>query len=69
MGLLCLMSVLVVGIGAVRSRLVPTWVGVLLIAAPFPIFFAGSGVVIALSGIPLAVGMYQIARAAARATS
>src|SRR5262249_35183850 len=40
---LALLALVVMGIGAIRSRLVPTWVGVLLCVSLFPVFLAPEG--------------------------
>ncbi len=62
-------GVAVMGIGAIRSRLVPTWVGILLIVALVPVFLAPEGPVALLTGLPLVVGLAGIARAALKVES
>jgi hypothetical protein len=63
---LALLSIIVMGVGAIRSKLVPTWVGVLLCVALVPVFMAPEGPVGLLGGLPLMVGLGALARAAVR---
>ena len=60
-----LLAMVVMGIGAIRSRLVPTWAGVVLCVSLFPLFMAPEGPVGLLAGLPLMVGLAALARSAA----
>ncbi len=57
------------GVGAIRSRLVPTWAGVLLCVALVPVLMAPEGPVGLLGGLPLMIGLGVLARSAAKVAS
>jgi hypothetical protein len=61
-----LLSVIAMGIGAIRSRLVPTWVGALLCVALLPVFLAPEGPAGLLGGLPLMIGLAALACSAVR---
>ena len=63
---LALLAIVVMGIGAIRSPRVPTWVGVLLCVALVPVFMAPEGPVGLLGGLPLMIGLAALARSAAK---
>jgi len=64
---LALLSIIVMGVGAIRSRLVPTWAGVLLCVSLVPVFMAPEGPAGLLGGLPLMVGLAALARSTAEA--
>lgn len=61
-----LVAIILMGIGAIRSRLVPTWVGALLCVALVPVFMAPEGPVGLLGGLPLMVGLAALARSVSK---
>ena len=61
-----LLAIVVIGIGAIRSRLVPTWVGALLCVALVPVFLAPEGPAGLLGGLPLMIGLAALARSTAK---
>ncbi len=58
------LGVVLLGIGALRSRQVPIWAGVLLLLSPVGIQVAGSGPLELLGAAPLLIGFAALARAA-----
>ena len=62
-----LVALFVLGFAMLRSRSIPRWAGVLLIASPVTMMFGGAGPVTLIAGLPLISGMVYVARAARRA--
>ena len=63
-GVLFPLGLLLLGIGALRSRATPRWGAVLLLLAPFGIQVAGAGPWELLGAAPLVIGLATLARAA-----
>jgi hypothetical protein len=55
---------LLLGIGALLSRRVPTWGAILLLLGPVGIMVAGAGPLELLGTAPLMIGLATVARAA-----
>jgi hypothetical protein len=64
---LALLGLFVLGFAMLRSRSIPRWAGILIIASPVTMMFGGAGVVTLLAGLPLVLGVGCVAAAARRA--
>jgi hypothetical protein len=63
------LGVIVLGIGALRSRRIPIWSAIVLMLGPVGIQFAGAGPLELLGALPLVIGFAAITRAALAAPS
>lgn len=63
------LGVILLGVGALRSRCVPSWTAVLLLLGPVGLQIAGAGPLELLGAAPLAIGFGSLALATARVTA